>query len=117
MGGAMDEHKARTRWQALLRMTVARGCSVHEAEVAARLAGVLAKRWGFADTPTQPFRPDFDDRFSRAQSKAAQRFNWEYRKCGKANCHCFAGGRQRHGPYKYGKVRRGHKVNSIYLGG
>lgn len=112
----MDRNKAHARWKALLNMTVARGCTPHEAEVAARLAKALASKWGFADTPvTDRWREDFDARYERAEARAAMRYRWEYRTCGKARCRCMRGG-AKHGPYKYGKVRSGRKVSSVYLG-
>lgn len=112
----MDRKKAEARYRALRNMTVARGCTQNEADIAKRLADTLAKKFGFADTPvTQSWRPDFDVRWERAERRAATKFRWEYRRCGKQNCHCARGGRG-HGPYKYGKVRVGNKVNSIYLG-
>lgn len=112
----MDKAKAYTKWRALCNMTEARGCTKHEAETAKKFADVLAKKFGFADTPTaERWRPDFDARYARAEAKAAMRYGWEYRRCWKARCRCMRGGAP-HGPYKYGKVRRGNKVNSVYLG-
>jgi|SRR5579864_767014 len=112
----MDRNKAQARWRALCNMTVASGCTVHEAEVAARLAKALASKWGFADTPVSDrWRDDFDARYERAEARAAMRYAWEYRTCGKARCRCMRIG-DKHGPYKYGKVRRGNHVYSIYLG-
>lgn len=112
----MDRTKALARWRALCNMTVARGCTVHEAAVAKRLADALAKKFGFADTPaSDSFRPDFDKRYERAEARAATKFRWEYRTCGKMRCHCMKHG-TKHGPYKYGKVRHGAKVSSVYLG-
>lgn len=100
----------------MLRMTVARGCTPHEAATAKRLADVLAAKFGFKDAATQAPPPpaDFHARYARAEKRAARRFNWEYRKCGKPNCHCARGGA--HGPYKYAKVREGRVVCSVYLG-
>lgn len=112
----MDKAKALSRWRALCNMTVARGCTVPEAAVAKRLADALAKKFGFANTPvSDSFRPNFDARYERAEARAAMRFAWEFRACGKARCHCMKFG-TKHGPYKYGKVRRGAKVSSVYLG-
>jgi len=112
----MDRNKAHARWKALCNMTVARGCTVHEAEVAARLAKALAAKFGFADAPAADhWRGDFDSRYERAEARAAMHFKWEYRSCGKARCHCMKFG-TKHGPYKYGKVRRGKHVASVYLG-
>lgn len=99
-------------------MTEARGCTKHEAATAARLAAALAKKWGFDNDPHQrQWRPDFDSRFARAEQRAATRWAWEYRKCGKKRCHCAttASGKG-HGPYKYGKRREGLKVRSVYMG-
>jgi len=98
-------------------MTVANSCTPHEAETAARLAAALAWRYGFEQRDTtRAYRPDFEERFARAEATAAVRFAWEYRRCGKSNCHCSRAGSDRHGPYKYGKRREGRKVRSIYYG-
>jgi len=112
----MDAQQARVRWQALLRMTVERGCTIHEAATAKRMADVLAKKFSFvhADTETK-WRPDFDARYERAERKAAMRYVWEYRTCGKVRCRCMRGGRP-HGPYKYGKRRVNGTPHSIYIG-
>src|SRR5258708_6980072 len=112
---AMTQEQAWTKYNALLRMTVDRGCTTHEAATAARIAAALAARFGFGDTqPKSHHRPEWDDRFARAEKRAAIKWRWEYRRCGKGNCHCARGGR--HGPYKYGKKRKGRKVVSIYVG-
>lgn len=112
----MDVARARMKWRALQRMTVECGCSPHEAATAVRLADVLAKKYGLTDDVARaPWRKDFDARFSGAQAKAAHRYGWEFRTCGKARCHCMRGGAP-HGPYKYRKERRGETVNSIYRG-
>ncbi len=112
----MDAQKARSKWEALKRMSVERGCSKHEAATARKLADALAKKYGFADVPAgRPFREDFDTRFRRAEGRAAMRFNWEYRQCYKPRCHCMKTNSP-HGPYKYGKKREGRTVRSIYLG-
>ena len=112
----MDRKKAGARYRALRNMTVARGCTKPEADVAKRLADALAKKFGFADTPiSNSWRPDFDIRWERTERRAAIKFRWEYRTCGKSACHCMRG-YGKHGPYKYGKVRIGNKVNSIYYG-
>jgi len=98
-------------------MTVANGCTTHEAETAARLAAALAGRYGFEQPHVaRDWRPDFEQRFAHAEATAAVRFAWEYRRCGKANCHCSRAGSDRHGPYKYGKRREGRKVRSLYYG-
>lgn len=112
----MDRKKAEARYRALRNMTEARGCSPNEAAIAKRLADALQKKFGLDDAPvSDSFRPDFDLRWERAEQKAAMRYAWEYRSCGKRRCHCMRYG-TKHGPYKYGKVRRGNSVNSIYLG-
>lgn len=112
----MDTRTARSKWEALQRMTVERGCSIHEAATAKRLADALAKKYGFADTPpTERWRPDFDTRYARAEKKAAARAGWEYRTCGKDRCRCMRGGAP-HGPYRYAKRREGKTVRSIYMG-
>jgi hypothetical protein len=113
----MTREQALRKWRSLTAMVVERGCSVHEAATAARLASVLARKWGFGDSPGRAHeRPDFDVRYTRAEQRAAVRFAWEYRRCGKQNCHCAGRGTFRHGPYKYGKKREGRKVRSVYLG-
>ena len=112
----MDTQQARRKWDSLRRMTKERGCSEHEAATARRLADALAKKYGFADAqPSTPFRQDFDTRFNRAAERAATRFRWEYRKCGKSTCWC-ARCAPGHGPYKYHKERDGKTVRSVYLG-
>src|ERR1700730_8311134 len=111
----MDRKKAEARYRALRNMTEARGCNPNEAAIAKRLADALQKKCGLEDAPvSDSFRPDFDARWERAAAKAAMRWNWEYRTCGKARCRCMRGGSP-HGPYKYGKVRRGATVCSVYL--
>lgn len=112
----MDDQRARTKWEALRRMTVARGCTVHEAATAKRLADVLAKKYGFADAPPKTeWRGDFYTRYAKAEKAAVHRWHWETRRCGSDRCSCMHGGPP-HGPYKYGKVRRGKKVSSVYVG-
>jgi hypothetical protein len=113
----MTREDAKRKYDALRKMTVDRGCSKHEAATAARLAEQLARKWGFTGAPAADnFRPNFDDRFSRAESRAARRHGWEYRRCGKTNCWCSATSKGGHGPYKYAKQRHGRKVVSIYIG-
>lgn len=113
----MTQEQARRKWDSLRRMTVANGCTVHEARTASALADALNKRWGFT-TPADDaaFREPFDERFNRAEQTAARRFRWEYRRCGKARCRCAQTGAARHGPYRYGKKRIGRKVVSVYIG-
>lgn len=113
----MTKEEAKRKCDALRRMTVARGCTPHEAETARRLADQLAKKFGFASSaPQDTYRPDFDSRFHRAENRAASRFSWEYRKCGKPNCHCARASSPSHGPYKYRKERDGKTVRSVYIG-
>ena len=113
----MTREQARRKYDSLTRMTMARGCTSHEAETARRLAAALAARWGFDDSrAAREWRQDFDARFARAEARAAIRFNWEYRRCGKKRCRCAASLATRHGPYKYGKKRTGRKVSSVYVG-
>jgi len=38
-----------------------------------------------------------------------------YRRCGKANCRCAKGGKERHGPYSYLHVRRGGRSHQIRI--
>lgn len=98
-------------------MTTARGCTVHEADTAHRLAAALAARFGFGNVPPAThWRPDFEQRFERAEQRAAGRFAWEYRRCGKSRCWCARARRKTHGPYRYGKKRIGRKVVSLYIG-
>ena len=97
-------------------MTVDRGCTVPEAHTAKRLASVLAAKWGFGDADLRPFRDDFYARYAAAEKRAAGRFAWEYRRCGKRACHCMRTAGPGHGPYKYGKRRDGKTVRSIYMG-
>lgn len=113
----MDRVAAKRRIESLLRMTVARGCTEPEAATARRLADVLAAKYGFKiNRPASAPRPNFDERFERAERKAAARFKWEYRRCGKGNCHCARAATPPHGPYRYGKKRTGRKVSSVYYG-
>jgi len=81
-------------------MTVARGCTPHEAQAARVIADRLAVTWHFV-VSEQP-RP------------RGARWRWEYRRCGKPRCHCRSGAL--HGPYKYEKRRRGRVVSSVYRG-
>lgn len=111
----MDRAAAYRKWQTLARMTTARGCTPPEAATAARLAKALAGRWGFGgSTRSYDLRRDFETRYRRAEGRAARRWAWEYRTCGKPTCHCYRG--HAHGPYKYAKRREGGTVRSIYLG-
>jgi hypothetical protein len=113
----MDRAAAWRKFQTLLRMTTGNGCQPHEADTAMRLARTLDARFGFGGTPVDThWRPDFAERFARAEAAAARRFNWEYRRCGKRNCWCRRSRRKTHGPYRYAKERRGHTVVSIYIG-
>lgn len=157
----MDRETARRKFDALGRMTEARGCTKEEAATAARLAKSLGEKWGFkAESRREP--EDLDDivrraaaaqrawakseearkrrhreawhqrqqearereadrqrreeaEFARREEEARKRFGWEYRSCGKRNCHCMKEG-TKHGPYKYRKVRKGKTVTSIYGG-
>src|SRR5438552_12078775 len=109
----MDRAAAYRKWQTLCRMTVERGCSQAEAEAAARLAARLATRWLTDAGPTTP-QADDETVYARAEQRAAQRWHWEYRRCGKPRCRCNDG--HLHGPYKYTKRREGQRVRSIYLG-
>lgn len=112
MGRREDAYR---KWQALGRVTTERGATAAEASTAAKLAASLGAKWGFArPAPAQPPGPEYDERFRHAEQRAAQHFGWEYRTCGKPQCRCFRG--SKHGPYKYGKKRRGSTVVSIYLG-
>lgn len=111
----MTREQAKRKYDTLTRMTTANGCSSHEAATAKRLAATLAAKFGFDSKPHHSqYRDDFSSRFARAEKRAAIRWNWEYRRCGKRNCHCAKGGR--HGPYKYSKRREGKKVVSVYIG-
>lgn len=111
----MDRTAAYRKWQTLARMTTARGCTPAEAATAARLAKVLAGKWGFGgSTRSYDVPPGFSTRYQRAERRAARRWAWEYRTCGKPRCRCAHG--DKHGPYKYAKRRDGGTVRSIYLG-
>ena len=113
----MTRTEAQRRYDSLRRMTTARGCTIHEAATAARLAHTLAKRYGLEDVvESREWRADFAARYTRAEQRAATRFKWEYRRCGKQRCHCASRGDRGHGPYRYSKKREGRKVRSIYLG-
>lgn len=113
----MTSRAAQRKYDSLCRMTVANGCTEHEARTAARLATQLAQRFGFrVDGPTKAYREGFEERFARAEKRAAMRWRWEYRRCGKARCRCAGPGKPAHGPYKYAKQRRGRKVVSVYIG-
>lgn len=116
----MTREEAQRKWNQLHKMTVERGCTQAEADTARRLAAALAARFGFGqrDSESQESprssRPNWDARYERAERKAARRWRWEYRRCGKKNCHCVND--KGHGPYKYAKVRQGKTVRSIYVG-
>lgn len=157
----MDRETARRKFDALCRMTEARGCTKEEAATAARLAKSLGEKWGFKenressstyrgstrnpdpeawqraarehDRQQRAHKADWERRqgeakdrearrereeaaeFKRREEEARKRFDWEYRSCGKRNCHCMKEG-TKHGPYKYRKVRKGKTVTSIYGG-
>jgi len=115
-------------------MTTSRGCTVHEAAVAAAIRAGLDRVWRFssrrwdescatAAAPARSRPPPGAARstrqYERAEAAAAERFGWEYRRCWKRRCWCMRAGQERkgHGPYRYGKRRRGRKVSSVYLGG
>lgn len=110
----MTRESARKRWDALGRMTTARGCTAAEAATARRLAASLAARWGFGGAAPSASRPAYEERYARAERHAARHFRWEYRACGKRCSTCRNGAA--HGPYKYAKQRDGRTVRSIYLG-
>lgn len=113
----MTHDEAKRKYDALRRMTTARGCTTHEAATAQKLADALGKKFGFVEPPqTSQYRPDFDSRFHRTEKRAAKHYGWEYRKCGKPNCWCAFSPAAGHGPYKYRKERRGRRVVSVYLG-
>lgn len=113
----MNRTGAKRKIEALLRMTVERGCTKGEAATARRMAESLAAKWGFTIRPrtSGEKKPDYDERFREAEKKAAARWGWEYRSCGKKSCHCMRDG-SKHGPYKYRKRRDGKKISSIYGG-
>src|SRR5271156_4850291 len=157
----MDRGTARRKFDALCRMTEARGCTKEEAATAARLAKSLGDKFGFGNRSRRE-PEDLDDvvrraaqyqrewakeharreavrkadwerrqkeakereakrerdeaaDYARREEEARIRFGWEYRSCGKPNCHCMKEG-TKHGPYKYRKVRKGKTVTSIYGG-
>lgn len=113
---AQDREAARRKWRSLLRMTVARGCTQPEADTAALLAHRLDLRYGFTgETPAHP-ESGFAERHAADERRAAMRWKWEYRRCGKPNCWCMGTTRPGHGPYKYGKRRSGTYVTSVYIG-
>jgi hypothetical protein len=114
-----DRTTAHRKWSALRNMTTARGCSPDEAASAARLADALGKRWGFASHPATESRwtataYQSQAAWTAAYEQTAHTWGWEYRKCGKRNCHCVND--QGHGPYRYRKQRTGKTVRSIYMG-
>lgn len=136
----MTRQEAQRKYDALKRLTVARGATVSEAATASRLAAALAAKYslndeqprstrqGYSDAraeprstrhggaPWPPPPPDeWDFRWEYVYGKASRKWRWEYRKCGKAKCWC-ARAHQGHGPYRYGKVRRGLSVHSHYVG-
>ena len=113
----MTRLEAKRKIESLLRMKVSRGATPAEEATARRLAEALASKFGFSIRPLRTeWRPDFDQRFARAEKRAGMRFNWEYRRCWKPRCHCMRTSGQGHGPYRYGKKRSGRRVHSIYLG-
>ena len=122
----MTETTARRRYEALGRMTVARGCTREEAATAARLRAELRRAHpscatgarrppAVAQDANRRRRAWSEGRWEARVREAAARFAWEYRTCGKRRCHCMHGG-ARHGPYRYAKRRRGRTVRSLYLG-
>jgi N-methylhydantoinase A/oxoprolinase/acetone carboxylase beta subunit len=135
----VSREDALRKWNALRRMTTARGCSPHEAATAAAIAAGLARRWGFSRVAQDARARVVEDWGARvraaqdairraaaaraaaqahaAEREAARKFGWEYRRCGKRRCWCASRPLHRaHGPYRYRKVRRGRKVVSVYVG-
>lgn len=103
--------KTRAKYEALKRMTRRNGCTAPEAAAAAAAAARLLRRNPALEKPVlvrKVFR-GFQEEMMRAGAK------WEYRKCGKSNCHCAKGG-PGHGPYLYEKQREGATVSSVYRG-
>ncbi len=94
-------------------MTVERGCTSPEAATAARLARSLDLRYGF--TGEEHPETGFEERHAAQEARAAMRWRWEYRRCGKGNCWCMRTRGPGHGPYKYGKRRTGRYVTSVYI--
>ena len=126
--------------KALLNMTVANGCTFGEAAAAIEaLRRLLVRSWRGSSSP-------WSSKFARQQLKAEivnasdalaaairdeaarkhlRRAGWEFRRCGKRNCHCSrARGGPLHGPYHYNKRRtdkrrtdkRGMIYSSVYRG-
>ena len=107
----MDASSTRRKLDVLERMTVARGCTEHEAKVAAEIASRLRKKLGFAArSEEEPIRQE-----ARVWRKPPTAAGWEWRQCYKRTCHCMKGGTW-HGPYRYRKRRRKHTVSSVYGG-
>src|SRR5262245_12731478 len=96
----MTREKALALLRALRRLTVANGCTPHEAFSAAKKAEQLAARYAVVEL-------DF-------LIPTGVAWRWEWRRCGKRRCHCRGGAL--HGPYKYSKRRRGKTVVSVYRG-
>jgi len=116
----MNRTQAVRRYEALLRMTVARGCTQSEAATAKEIARRIAELWGLDScaTGSPAYRKTYaGDRVAQDERQAAKKYGWEYRRCGKRSCWC-AGRpiRETHGPYRYAKQRRGRYVYSIYQG-
>jgi len=111
----MTREQAYSMWRSLKNMTVARGCTEPEAATAAKMRDRLDQAWGFSGGEQVPPQPEVVNQFWSDLGKAAGNWKWEFRRCGKRNCHCMKGGHP-HGPYRYAKQRHGRRVNSIYLG-
>ena len=112
----MNREQAQRRFDALSRMTVARGCSLAEAATAATIAQRIARTFGFGGEKRHWWEKSAP--VAQDMHKAAERFGWEYRRCGKKRCWCARRPlHQAHGPYRYRKQRRGSHVHSVYVGG
>ena len=112
----MNREQAQRRFDALSRMTVARGCTVAEAATTATIAQRIARAFGFGGEKRHWWEKSTP--VAQDVRAAAERFGWEFRRCGKKSCWCAKRPlHQAHGPYRYRKQRRGSHVHSVYVGG
>src|SRR5712691_2436179 len=84
----MNRIQAERRYAALLRMTAKRGCTEAEAATAREIARRIAILWHLGVAQDGPGKAAASG-VAQDEWKAASRFGWEYRRCGRRNCWCY----------------------------